>query len=115
MRYIISNDKTSVAWREPVRSHSMIHNFIEWSAGQDTQHHIAWMGISVLATTGVFFPLTMASIVLNNGGFPLIITAMIALVMVFVLNIAAMSTRYTIPAFLMGILIDAAVIIISIF
>ncbi|MEO5593093.1 MAG: hypothetical protein ABIR15_18685 [Chitinophagaceae bacterium] len=115
MRYIIPNDKTSVAWREPVRNHSRIHNLIEWFAGQDKQHQITWTDIFLLAATGVLFPLTMAFIVLNNGGFPFIITAMAGQVLVFVLNIAAMSTRYKIPAFFLGILIDAAIIITSIF
>ena len=115
MRYSISHDKTSVAYRKPVRNHSSSHDFIEWCTNQDKQYHIGWTGVSLVATTAVLFPLTMAFLLLNGASFPLIMSAMISLVLVAVLNLVAMPTRYTIPAFLLGILIDAAVIIISIF
>ncbi len=115
MRYIIANDRTSIAYREPVKNLSFIGTFFKWTAGQDKNHHIAWIGICLLTTTAVFFPLTMAAIVLNGLHFSLIIVAKLALVMVFVLNLAAMPTRYTIPAFVLGILTDIVIIIISIF
>jgi len=115
MLHIISSNKTSIAYRAPAKNHSILYDFTKWCAGQEEQHHIAWTGISMLTTTAVFFPLTMACILSNGSSFPLIITAMISLVMVFVLNLAAMPTQYTIPAFFLGILIDAAVIITTIF
>lgn len=115
MRYITLNDKTPIAYHEPLTNHSLLQRFAAWSAGQEEQHHIAWTGVSLVATAAVFFPVTMAFILLNGAAFPLIVTAMIALVMVVVLNLAAMPTRYTIPAFLLGIGIDAAVIAASFF
>ena len=114
MSYTISTVKSETRYSIPAKSPSFVSAFFTWSADQDREHHIAWTGISMLATAAVFFPLTMAAIVLNGAHFPLIITAMVALVMVVVLNLAAMPTRYTIPAFVLGILIDAAVIITSI-
>ena len=113
MRYSIPDTQTSIAFRAPVKSRSIIYSFFKWSAVQDKQHHIAWTGICLLATTAVFFPLTMAAVLWNGGDFALIITAMIALMLVAVLNLAAMPTRYTIPAFMMGILIDVCIIITS--
>jgi hypothetical protein len=113
MSYAISRDTNTAGYMAPAKNQSFISVFFQWSARQDADHHIAWAGISMLATTAVFFPLTMASIVLNGAAFPLIITAMVALVLVVVLNLAAMPTQYTIPAFVLGILIDAGVIIAS--
>ena len=115
MRYIVSNDQTSIAYREPVKAHSLLHTFNAWCTAQDAQHHFGWTGISLLATAAVFFPLTMAFVLVNGAAFPLIITAMVALVLVLVLNLAAMPTRYTIPAFFFGIGIDIAIIATSIF
>jgi len=115
MGYIISNDKTSITYRSPVKTRSQVHIFIEWATGQDKEHHFAWTGISLLATAAVLFPLTMTFILINGAAFPLMMIAMLALVLVVVLNLAAMPTRYTIPAFFLGALIDTGVIIATIF
>jgi hypothetical protein len=87
--------------------------FIQWATGEEEQHHIAWVGISILCMTAVFFPLSMSVILLNGAAFGLIITAMISLVLVFITNVASLPTRYTIPVFFLGILIDAGAIIAS--
>ena len=115
MSYTILTEQSATGYTAPAKRRSFISTFFQWSAGQEAEHHIAWTGVSLLTTTAVLFPLTMASVLLNGAAFPLIITAMAALVLVVVLNLAAMPTRYTIPAFALAILIDVAVIITSIF
>jgi hypothetical protein len=94
---------------------SLLYNFIQWATNEDEKHHIAWVGFSVTAMTAVFFPLTMFAILMNGGAFGLIITAMVSLVLVVTTNLAALPTRYTIPFFVLGALIDAGVIIASFF
>ncbi len=92
---------------------SLVSKFIRWATEQDAENHIAWAGISLIATAAALFPFTMAIILINGAVFPLILGAMVSLVLVVALNLAAMPTRYTIPAFLLSILIDAGVIIAS--
>lgn len=60
-----------------------------------------------------FFPITMTAILFNGAVFKLIIGAMIALVLVVITNLAALPTKYTIPSFLTGIIIDLVIITAS--
>ncbi len=65
--------------------------------------------------TAVFFPMTMTAILFHSASFGLIITAMTSLVLVVVTNLAALPTKYIIPFFFLGILIDLVVIALSFF
>jgi uncharacterized membrane protein (UPF0136 family) len=101
---------------EPARSRqSAIARFFDWAEKQDVPYHIGWVGGSVLAMTAFFFPLTMAVVLMNGASFGLIIAAMLSLVLVAVSNLAAMSTKYTIPFLVLGIAIDLGVVILSFF
>jgi hypothetical protein len=113
MSYTISTTENSNSYQAPAKQTSFISNFFNWAASQEKDHHIEWTGITLFTTAAVFFPLTMAFILFTSGGFGFIIAAMTALVMVVVLNLAAMPTRFTIPAFALAILIDVVVIISS--
>src|SRR5580693_2998506 len=74
-----------------------ISRFFKWAAGEDTERHVGWVGITITVMTAICFPLTMAVVLLNGAGFGLIIAAMVSLVLVVVTNLAALPTRYTIP------------------
>ncbi|MEP6747312.1 MAG: hypothetical protein ABJB86_06285 [Bacteroidota bacterium] len=115
MLYAITTAKSETTYSNRTKSHSFVSAFFQWAAMQDKEHHLGWTGICLLATAAVLFPLTMTFILLNGAVFSLMIIAMIALVVVMVLNFASMPTRYTIPAFVLGIAIDIAVILTSIF
>lgn len=88
--------------------------FLSW-AKEEERNRIAWLGISITIMTAIFFPITMVSILLHGAAFKLIIGAMFSLILVVVPNLAALPTRYTIPAFFTGILIDIFLIVISFF
>jgi hypothetical protein len=96
------------------QSESILSRFIYWTKNQE-KNRIAWLGISVTLMTAIFFPVTMASILLHGASFKLIIASMASLIIVVVPNLAALPTRYTIPAFLIGILIDITLIGLSFF
>ena len=97
------------------RRQSAFARFFDWAEKQDVPHHIGWVGISVTFMTAVFFPLTLTAVLFNGASFGLIIVAMCSLVLVFVSNLAAMPTKYTIPFFALGIVIDLVVIGLSFF
>ena len=115
MTYILSQPEIHHYQNVPAQKRSFIGRFFKWAADEDEKHHIGWVGGTVTAMTAVFFPISMAAILANGAAFGLIIAAMSALVLVVVTNLAAMSTRYTIPFFFLGILIDAIAIIASFF
>ncbi len=110
MKYIASPAHSLIGYHTSVRKPSFAARFIQWATDQDAENHIVWAGVSLVATAAVLFPITMAVTVMNGPSFPLVIAAMVSLVLVVALNLAAMPTRYTIPAFLLSILIDACII-----
>jgi hypothetical protein len=89
--------------------------FFKWAESQDQQNHVGWVGITVTAMSAVFFPLAMAFILINGASFGLIIAAMAALALVVVTNLSALPTKYTIPFFILGVLTDLVIIVISFF
>lgn len=93
---------------------SVFARFLVWLKEEEV-NRIAWLGISITVMTAIFFPLTMASILLHEGSFNLILVAMFSLILVAIPNMAALPTKFTIPAFFIGMLIDIALIIASFF
>jgi hypothetical protein len=95
-------------------SETIVTRFINWSKNEE-KNRIAWAGISITVITAVFFPVTMVSILMHGAAFKLIIGAMFSLILVFVPNLSALPTKYTIPAFLTGVVIDIILIAFSFF
>ncbi len=91
---------------------SLLAYFLQW-AKQQEKNHIAWVGVSITAMAAVFFPMTMSAILFNGAHFGLIIGAMFALALVVITNLADLPTKYTIPSFVLGIIIDLGLIIAS--
>ena len=95
------------------RSHNpVLTRFLDWTKKEE-KNHIAWVGISITAMSAIFFPVTMSAILFNGAIFTLIIGAMISLAAVVITNLAALPTKYTIPALLLGIVMDIVLMIIS--
>ncbi|HZX58589.1 MAG TPA: hypothetical protein VFE54_07675 [Mucilaginibacter sp.] len=116
MAYSISNHAANYMDYQPAsRNPSALTRFFNWAAREDQSHHIGWVGATVIAMGGVFFPGTMAVIGFNGGSFGLIIAAMIAFVVVVVTNLAALPTKYTIPLFFLAVLADIVVMALSFF
>jgi len=89
-----------------------LSRFFAWTHREE-KNRIAWVGISITAMSAVFFPVTMSAILFNGAIFKLIIGAMISLALVVITNLAALPTKYTIPAFVLGVVIDIVLIIVS--
>ena len=113
MTYVSTEPKHSYQYHMSVSKKSIFSRFIQWAADQEKDNHIGWVGATVTSMTAVFFPLTMVIILYNGSGFGLIIAAMVSLVLVVVTNLAAMPTKYTIPAYFIGIMIDIVAIALS--
>lgn len=89
-----------------------LYRFGSWLESQE-KNRLAWVGISITVMSAVFLPVTMAAILFNGAIFKLIIGAMFAFALVVITNLAALPAKYTIPAFLLGGLIDIGLIIAS--
>ena len=83
--------------------------FFKWAAGEDEERHIGWVGITVTTMTAIFFPMTMTVVLQNGASFGLIVAAMVSLTMVVITNLAALPSKFTIPFYFLGILIDVVV------
>jgi hypothetical protein len=115
MNYILPHPELTNSFQIPKSKTSYLRSFNKWASHEDLENHVGWIGISIIAMTAVIFPLTMAAILFNGAAAGLIGVAMISLVMVVIVNLAALSTRYTIPFLLAGILMDIIAVTISIF
>jgi hypothetical protein len=113
MNLTIPAPELKIFYPFPKTKTSLFRSFIKWTDLQDRENHIGWIGICIVSMTAVFFPLTMAAILFNGASAGLIGIAMISLVMVVIVNLAALSTRYTIPFLLAGLLMDIIAITIS--
>jgi len=110
----ISYPSGYVQYQTEARRKSAVSRFSAW-INREEKNRIAWVGISITAMAAVFFPLTMAAILFNGAVFKLIIGAMLAFALVVITNLAALPTKYTIPAFFLGIGLDIVLIIASFF
>jgi hypothetical protein len=115
MNFTLPHPELEISYRFPKIKTSYFRSFTKWAAHEDLENHIGWVGISIVSMTAVFFPLTMAAILFNGAAAGLIGIAMLSLIMVVIVNLAALSTRYTIPFLLAGILLDIIAVTISIF
>ncbi len=113
MSYIAETSHSIHLHNHEEREAAGVVRFFRWAENQDAANHIAWVGIAVMSMTAFFFPITMAVVLMNGALFGLIVGAMAALALVVVTNLASLPTKYTIPFFLLGILLDIAIMSLS--
>jgi len=91
---------------------SAFSRFITWCESQE-KYRFGWLG-GILAIHGcALTPITLFAVVLFGTNFALYIIALIAIALPVITNLAAMPTKVTIPVFFLSILMDVAVIILS--
>ncbi len=113
MEYTIAPQGNAIQQTLPQAKTSWFKSFVNWTDYQEANYHIAWTGASIISMAAVIFPVTLAIVLMNGALFSLILATMISLVLVITLNLAAQSTRYTIPAFILAVLINIATVVIS--
>jgi hypothetical protein len=92
--------------------HNIFSRFMNWTKKEE-KNRIGWVGISIMAMSAGFFPITLAAILFNGANFSLIMGSVVSLALVIVTNLAALPTKYTIPAFILGIAIDIVLVVAS--
>jgi hypothetical protein len=87
--------------------------FITWADSQDKDYHFGWSG-GIIALHGcVITPLTCLVIMATGGQFIFWAFVIAALAIAIIPNLAALTTKYTIPLFFLSIVIDVVLIIVS--
>ncbi|HMO62237.1 MAG TPA: hypothetical protein PKC39_02300 [Ferruginibacter sp.] len=87
--------------------------FVAWADTQE-ERRFFWAAIS-LAGHGTFFTIaTMATVILTGNVFGLLAAALFPMVLVVIVNLAALPIRYVIPAFILSLIADLVIIAIAI-
>ncbi|MDF2192518.1 hypothetical protein [Paraflavitalea sp. CAU 1676] len=97
--YTIANNNTG-AWTR----------FMEWAKGQD-DNRLMWLAIALGGFGCVLTPITILFVSMAGMNLFLFMTALMAMAISLIVNLAAMPTKYTIPVFFLSVLIDVAVIV----
>jgi hypothetical protein len=87
--------------------------FIDFAEKQQF-NRLMWLALGVLGHGTVFTTGTMAVVLLNGAVFPLLAITCFSMVMVLIVNLAAMPTKITIPLLALSLLVDLAVIVTAI-
>jgi hypothetical protein len=93
-------------------STSLLARFVNWTKAQEP-NRLLWLGVALGVHGCVLTPLTVMAVLLAGTNMFLFMTAMLAMGMTLVTNLAALPTKITIPVFLASIVIDLAVVIIA--
>jgi hypothetical protein len=92
---------------------SIFSKFTNWCVSQES-YRLGWLA-GILAIHGcALTPITLFAVVLSGTNLALYISALVAMGLAVVTNLAAMPTKITIPAFFLSIVIDVAIIIVCI-
>jgi hypothetical protein len=106
----IINQPISTTYSEVSHHISLWTRFMNYCKGQES-NRLLWLGIALAAHGCVLTPITVMITLFTGPNFPLFMTAMVAMGIALVTNLAAMPTKITIPAFVLSILIDIAIVI----
>ncbi|MBK7883718.1 MAG: hypothetical protein IPJ81_07890 [Chitinophagaceae bacterium] len=99
--------KNSAETASKISSWKKIINYAE----KQEKSRILWTAIGILGHGTIFTIVTLMAIVFTGNLFPLYVIAICNMVMVVVVNLAALPTKYTVPIFFISLLIDCGVII----
>ncbi len=95
-----------------IHQQSLVSKFIGWCKTQE-KYRYGWLAVIIAFHGCVLTPFTVIAITLGSNSIVLWGMAMAAIAMSLVSNLAAMPTKITIPVFFFSILVDLAVIGIS--
>lgn len=90
-----------------------LSKFFKWCAGQE-ENRLEWLGIALAVHGCIITPLVIILITMTGNSFILWMTAMVAMGVTLIVNLAAQPTKVTLPIFFASLLVDLGVILICI-
>jgi hypothetical protein len=89
---------------------SLFSRFATWTIGQQ-ENRLLWLGVSIAGHGCFLTPLTVIVVAFTGMNLLLFMSAMVAMTMSLIVNLAAMPTKITIPVLILSIVIDVLVIV----
>jgi hypothetical protein len=91
---------------------TLISLFFDWAERQN-DHRLMWLA-AALSLHGCFItPFTVMTVMTTTQNFALLMLATGAMAISLVTNLAALPTKITVPAFILSLIIDVAIVIAS--
>ena len=90
----------------------LVSKFLTWCADQQ-ENRLAWQGIGLLVFSCFLTPLSVLIMSLTGANLFFILVALVAMEVTLVLDLTAMPTKITIPAFFLGALADITIIVVG--
>lgn len=110
METTILTPALSRTYNEAPSAPSVFARFFQWCTDQNGDR-LLWIGIILAAHGCILTPVTAMAVFATGGSFALFMSAMVAMAMALVTNLAALPTKYTLPVFAFSILVDVAVVV----
>jgi hypothetical protein len=89
---------------------SLWGSFISFCAKEDEKHHFGWVGLSLAGHGCLLTPITLFAIILTGNLLGLWMAAAFSMTAVVIVNLAGLSTKYTIPVLMFSTLVNIGVI-----
>ena len=94
---------------QPIKT-TVFTQFINWCESQE-KNRFLWLAAALVGHGCALTPITLFAVILSGNLLAFWILAIVAMMSALVTNLAAMPTKYTIPAFLFSIVLDMVIII----
>jgi hypothetical protein len=107
------NQSIPATYTERIIKPSIFTRFFEWSTAQN-ENRLLWLGIIIAAQGCILTPLTAMAVYFGGSSLSLFMMAFIAMGIALVTNLAAMPTKYTLPAFILSVIIDLGIVVSSV-
>jgi hypothetical protein len=104
----ITQTSYSPSYESPVQF-SLVTKFFDWCKAQE-RNRFGWLALSLAAHGCVITPLVVLAIGITGNNLVLWMTAMGAMGITLIVNLAALPTKITIPTFALSLIIDIAII-----
>lgn len=91
---------------------SIMSRFFSWVSRQE-ENRLTWLAIALVVHGCVITPFTVITVMATTQNFALFMTAMAAMTMTLVTNLAALPARITIPSFFLSVIIDLVIVAVS--
>lgn len=91
------------------QSPSVFSTFISWCKAQE-EDRMLWTAIMLFVHGCVLTPITVLIVAMTGINMILLTTSIFAMTFVLITNLAALPTKYTLPTFILSIIIDVLVI-----
>ncbi len=100
------------AYLNEIKEQSFLAKFFTWCAGQE-KFRFGWLAVIITSHGCILTPLTVMAVIFGGNNFIFWGIAIAAMAMSLVTNLAAMSTKITIPVYFLSIVLDIAIIAVS--